>query len=519
MKRRVGSNRKAKELLGWEASIGLDEGLRDTVEWIRGQRMRAPRHRLYRVRRAAPHSSSRPAARGLRGRSRPCARDAGEQACSPLSHDLTTCAGSNFPRSTRSCTWRRQTFPFPTGPFDLERVNTAATVALLDHARRCGAKRFVLTSSASVYGFGDRPWREEDDPAATDFYSATKLAAERYVSTFQGFFETSILRLVAPYGPGQRNRMIPRLIESVRDGRTITLNEGSKPVMNPIYIDDVVRVVDSAIMSTGNHLVNVAGDEALSIEEIGVAIGHAIERDPIFEHGSGAAPRGHRMRQHAHARDLLHRLSRHHRRRESPHRRISWRRIDVRYRRNRRFRRATRRSSSELQAMVAAINHRGPDDKGVWANHHVGLGECAARDYRSLVGGPPAHDQRGRSVVLVATTASSTTFASSQRSSRTAATYSVPGATRRSSFTPMRSGARLRAALQRDVCVRGLGRAHERAAARPRQFGVKPLYCAVHDGRLLFGSEIKVCSPWGTRGVSSPGAWWSTSRSRTCSPT
>jgi UDP-glucose 4-epimerase len=35
MKRRVGSNRKAKELLGWEASISLEDGLRDTVDWIR----------------------------------------------------------------------------------------------------------------------------------------------------------------------------------------------------------------------------------------------------------------------------------------------------------------------------------------------------------------------------------------------------------------------------------------------------------------------------------------------------
>jgi UDP-glucose 4-epimerase len=35
MKRRVGSNRKAKDLLGWEASIALEDGLRDTVDWIR----------------------------------------------------------------------------------------------------------------------------------------------------------------------------------------------------------------------------------------------------------------------------------------------------------------------------------------------------------------------------------------------------------------------------------------------------------------------------------------------------
>ncbi len=35
MRRRVGSNAKAKEKLGWEATIPLDDGLRNTVDWIR----------------------------------------------------------------------------------------------------------------------------------------------------------------------------------------------------------------------------------------------------------------------------------------------------------------------------------------------------------------------------------------------------------------------------------------------------------------------------------------------------
>jgi UDP-glucose 4-epimerase len=35
MKRRVGSNQKAKDLLGWEAQIPLDAGLTDTVDWLR----------------------------------------------------------------------------------------------------------------------------------------------------------------------------------------------------------------------------------------------------------------------------------------------------------------------------------------------------------------------------------------------------------------------------------------------------------------------------------------------------
>jgi UDP-glucose 4-epimerase len=35
MRRRVGSNERAKRLLDWEASRGLDEGLREVVEWLR----------------------------------------------------------------------------------------------------------------------------------------------------------------------------------------------------------------------------------------------------------------------------------------------------------------------------------------------------------------------------------------------------------------------------------------------------------------------------------------------------
>jgi len=37
MMRRVGTNTRATEKLGWQVSINLDEGLRDTVEWVRSR--------------------------------------------------------------------------------------------------------------------------------------------------------------------------------------------------------------------------------------------------------------------------------------------------------------------------------------------------------------------------------------------------------------------------------------------------------------------------------------------------
>src|SRR5262249_51371019 len=149
--------------------------------------------------------------------------------------------------------------------------------------------RFVYASSASVYGFGERPWTEDDVPAATDFYSATKLAAERFAGAYDAMLGTTILRFVAPYGPGQRNRMIPRLIDNVRAGDPITLNQGDRPRMNPVYVDDVVRVVDAALRSDGSSLLNVAGPDAATIREIVEHIGRALDVEPDFVQGDGTA--------------------------------------------------------------------------------------------------------------------------------------------------------------------------------------------------------------------------------------
>jgi UDP-glucose 4-epimerase len=180
--------------------------------------------------------------------------------------------------------------PFPDGAGDLFAVNTASTVALLEHARRVGATRFVLASSASVYGLGDGVRSETDPPRATDFYSATKLAAERFVSAYSAHVGTTILRPVTPYGPGQRSRLIPRLVSSVREGRPIDLNGGGRPRMNPVYVADVVHVIEASLPDDGHRLLNVAGEEPVTIRELANAIGNALGVEPVFHETDAPAP-------------------------------------------------------------------------------------------------------------------------------------------------------------------------------------------------------------------------------------
>ena len=208
----------------------------------------------------------------------------------PVEADLGELDPDALPSVDAVAHFAQANVPFPDEAGTLYAVNTASTLVLLEHARTCGAQRFLYASSASVYGYGDRPFTEADPVSAHDFYATTKINSEQLVATYGGFFGTAVVRLVAPYGPGQTGRMIPGVIGRVRDGRPVTLNGGGRPRMNPIYVEDVVRAAVAALELDGNHVVNVAGEEVVGIDRIAERAGEALGREPVFEPGDTDAP-------------------------------------------------------------------------------------------------------------------------------------------------------------------------------------------------------------------------------------
>jgi nucleoside-diphosphate-sugar epimerase len=204
--------------------------------------------------------------------------------------DLDEPSTSELPETDAVIHLAQANVRFPEAATELFRVNTASTQELLDHARRVGAERFLLASTGSVYGFGGRPFAETDPLSPHDFYATTKIASEHLVRQYEPFFATAVFRLVVPYGPGQQARMIPRLIDRVRSGEALTVNEGGHPRLNPIYIDDVVRLVLEWLELPGNAVVNIGGDEPVGVRELGELIGRAVSKEPVFEDASGGPP-------------------------------------------------------------------------------------------------------------------------------------------------------------------------------------------------------------------------------------
>jgi nucleoside-diphosphate-sugar epimerase len=172
---------------------------------------------------------------------------------------------------------------FPEHGGEIFAVNAGSTQRLAEWARRTGVRRFVFASSGSVYAPAVRPLREDDQTRPQAFHPATKLMAELLLGFYEESMAVTRLRLFAPYGPGQTDRMIPRLIETIADGRPVRLSRGGEPRLNPIHVDDLVGIIDQAIAGAGAPVVNVAGPRAVSIADIAGIIGSTLGRTPAFE--------------------------------------------------------------------------------------------------------------------------------------------------------------------------------------------------------------------------------------------
>jgi nucleoside-diphosphate-sugar epimerase len=174
--------------------------------------------------------------------------------------------------------------PFPKGANELLAVNTSATQQLLDYGRQAGARQFILASTGDVYGGQfERPLKETDTTAPASYYATTKYAAELLVQAYSNYLVPCVLRLYQPYGPGQSNRLIPKLAERIRHEEAVRLNRGDRPHVTPIYIDDVTWSIKLAIDSACSGIVNIAGDRALSMRDLAQEIGRALDRQPVFE--------------------------------------------------------------------------------------------------------------------------------------------------------------------------------------------------------------------------------------------
>lgn len=153
--------------------------------------------------------------------------------------------------------------------------NVIATQRLLEAATDHGVSRLVYASSSSVYGTGADTLRAAGEPRPASPYGVTKLAAEALVGAYAGTgLSTVSLRYFSVYGPRQRPDMAAhRFIESLLDGRALTVYGDGLQVRDFTFVDDIVEATVQALLAdvpTGAVL-DVASTQPTSVNSL---VGH-----------------------------------------------------------------------------------------------------------------------------------------------------------------------------------------------------------------------------------------------------
>ena len=172
---------------------------------------------------------------------------------------------------------------FPEGAEDIFKVNMASTFELLEWARNHGVKRFIFASTGNVYKEQQDKSTELSDCDPESFYAVSKYCAEKLIESYANVFEVINARIFGLYGPGQKDNLIDNIIKSVQSGNEITLASGKGLFITPVFIEDAIDsficLMNSSIPNP-KLVVNLAGDETLSLHDIVFSISEVIGKSP-----------------------------------------------------------------------------------------------------------------------------------------------------------------------------------------------------------------------------------------------
>lgn len=148
-------------------------------------------------------------------------------------------------------------------------TNVAGTEKMLELAKRNNVESFVYASTGGVYGFGKKAFKETAKPKHHNIYSKTKYSAELLCKQYSRYFPVVILRYFFPYGYTDKNRLINRLVNKIRDSDVVEINTGGRPVINPIAVRDAAQATIKSIKPLSDYnIFNIGGSEKVSILEI-----------------------------------------------------------------------------------------------------------------------------------------------------------------------------------------------------------------------------------------------------------
>ncbi|MBF8255836.1 MAG: Nucleotide sugar epimerase [Anaerolineales bacterium] len=152
-------------------------------------------------------------------------------------------------------------------------TNVHGVLNLLELARARGVPKVVQASTSSLYGaHNPRPFSETADISRPlSPYAASKGAAELLCHSYHHLYglDVSILRYFTVYGPAGRPDMsLFRFIQWIAEGRPLVLYGDGRQERDFTYRDDIVEGTLAAARPLGFEIINLGGDQPLSLLDV-----------------------------------------------------------------------------------------------------------------------------------------------------------------------------------------------------------------------------------------------------------
>ena len=156
-------------------------------------------------------------------------------------------------------------------------TNLIHLIKVLENCKNNKQTIFNFVSSWFVYGkTNDLPAREDSVCNPTGFYSITKYAAEKLISSYCETFglKYRILRLCNVYGTGdykasKKKNAMQFLVNEVIEGRDVNLYNNGQNIRDFMHIDDVCNALSLAIKESNcNDIINIGSGRPQKILDI-----------------------------------------------------------------------------------------------------------------------------------------------------------------------------------------------------------------------------------------------------------
>jgi len=123
----------------------------------------------------------------------------------------------------------------------MNKVNIIIPSVLLDTAARFGVKGFINTGTFFEYKQTNKKMTENSPIKPFNYYTATKLAFEQILKYYasQNKIRAVSLKLFSPYGEKDNKKIIPFIVESFVNEKTLSLSKGEQK-LSFTYVKDIV---------------------------------------------------------------------------------------------------------------------------------------------------------------------------------------------------------------------------------------------------------------------------------------